>query len=251
MRAWFSINYIHKIHNSCRMKLSLVLILFLLWSNLYSQEFKDYFYYPQKIPQKHYSHMVGLSMANLPEDFAEEASTMVRGPLFGYYANYGLPHNFTIDGNFTTNIVTFQWSLGGKWRYQIDKKWALSLGFDFSYVYGQLHEFGYDSKISSWMSYPNVTIGYEFPKFAVALKVEGIFIADLKTKQDDVELTKEYDGISGISFGLYIEQPLWKDHYLTLGMKNNYTKFYYPAWAVFPTFDRVFWIPEFFIGLAL
>ena len=95
-------------------------------------------------------------MANLPEDFVEEASTAIRGPLFGYYASYGLPANFSADGNFTTNIVTFQFSLGGKWRYQIDKQWGLSLVFDFSYVIGRLREFGYDSKITScryWFDY--------------------------------------------------------------------------------------------------
>ena len=233
------------------MKILISFISILLFSGLSAQDFRDYYYYPQKIPSKQYVHLVSLAMANLPEDFVEEGSTMIRGPLFGFKASYGLPYNFSADGNFTTNIVTFQFSLGPKWRYEIDQHWALALGFDFSYVFGQLRHYGYDSKITTWMSYPNASIGYKFSKFSVSLKVEGIFIADLKTKQDDVELTKEYDGISGIAFGVYIEQRLWKDHYLTLGLKNNYTEFYYPAWAVFPTFDRIFWIPEFFIGLAL
>lgn len=233
------------------MKILFLIISFFIFSSLFAQAEPDYFYFPKEVQKKQYSHMVTLSLANLPEDFVEEASTMIRGPLFGYNAAYGLPHNFTIDGNFTTNIVTYQFALGSKWRYKFSEEWRLSIGFDFSYVFGQLRQFGFDSKITTWMSYPNVTIGYKFPKFALALKVEGIFIADLKTKQDDIELSKEYDGISGISFGFYIEQPLWKDNYLTLGIKNNYTKFYYPAWAVFPSFDRAFWIPEFFIGLVL
>jgi hypothetical protein len=233
------------------MKISICALFILLLSDLAAQDYGNYYYFPKNIPSKKYVHMVSLATANLPEDFVEEGSTMIRGPLFGYNASYGLPANFTADGNFTTNIVTFQFSIGPKWRHEIDKHWALSLGFDFSYVFGQLRQYGYDTKINSWMSYPNVSIGYKFPKFAVALKVEGIFIADIKSKQDDVELKKEYDGISGVSFGIYIEQPLWSDNYLTLGLKNNYTKFYYPAWAVFPTFDRIFWVPEFFIGLAL
>jgi hypothetical protein len=233
------------------MKILIFLISILSLSEISAQDFRNYFYYPRQIPSAKYVHLISFATANLPEDFVEEGSTMIRGPLFGYQASYGLPHNFSAEGNFTTNIVTFQLSMGPKWRYKIDENWALSLGFDFSYVYGQLREFGYDTSIKTWMSYPNVSLGYKLSKFAVSLKVEGIFIADLKTKQDDVELAKEYDGISGVSFGVYIEQPLWKDNYLTLGLKYNYTEFYYPAWAVFPTFDRVFWIPEFFIGLAL
>jgi len=233
------------------LKIRIIILFIAFYLSLSAQEKPNYFYYPGKLAPKQYSHVVSVATANLPEDFAEEGSSMIRGPLFGYSAAYALPANFSIDGNFTTNIVTYQLALGPKWRNQIDDHWAISLGFDLSFVYGQLGEFGYDSKISTWMGFPNLSIGYEFPKFAVALKVEGIFIADLKTKQDDIELTKEYDGMSGISFGIYIEQPLWKDQYITLGIKNNYTKFYYPAWAVFPTFDRIFWIPEFYIGFVL
>lgn len=233
------------------MILRVSLILVVLTSSLSAQEFKNYFFYPQEFPKKQFAHMVGISLASLPEDFVEEGATMIRGPLFGYHASYGLPANFTVDGNFTTNFITLQLALGSRWRHEFDKKWALSLGFDLSYVYGQLRQFGYDTKITTWMGYPNVTLGYKFSEFAISFKVEGIFIADLKTQQDDIQLTKEFDDLPGFSFALYIEQPLWKDNYITLGMKNNYTSFYYPAWAAFPSFDRLFWIPEVFMGIVL
>jgi len=38
---------------------------------------------------------------------------------------------------------------------------------------------------------------------------------------------------------------------LLMGFKINYTKFYYPTWASFATFDRYLYIPEFVLGINL
>ena len=56
---------------------------------------------------------------------------------------------------------------------------------------------------------------------------------------------------AGASFAVLIEQTVWKDNYMTLGVRFNYSKIYWPTWAVFPSWDRYFFIPEVIIGFVL
>jgi hypothetical protein len=211
---------------------------------------KDYFVLPHQIDNNEFRHIVGVSTAILPEDFIEEASDYLIAPLFGYSVLYGLPSNFLLDGNIRTNIITFQFSAGAKWSYSYNK-FSLALGYDIAYVFGQLKKFGFNSKINSWINYPNLTIGYEFNKTAVSLMAEAIIITSLTEYADDVEISNETNQYSGMIFSAFLEQPLWKDHYLSIGLKLHFTNFYYPSWAAYSTFDRYYWIPEFNVGLVL
>jgi hypothetical protein len=48
-----------------------------------------------------------------------------------------------------------------------------------------------------------------------------------------------------------LEQPLWNDNYVTLGIRVNHVKFFYPTWLLFPTFNRYYYIPELILGIRL
>ena len=93
--------------------------------------------------------------------------------------------------------------------------------------------------------------GYELDKFAVTFKTELVIQTARTDRSDDVEVDSDFNTFSGMTFGLYIEQPLWKRSYVLLGLKMNYTKFYYPIWAAFPTFNRYFYVPELVVGFNL
>jgi hypothetical protein len=209
-----------------------------------------YFIYPQPWASGKYFSTVGLMAAGLPEDQVEEASSMIRGPLFNYQGLYGLENNFQLYGGVYTNIITFHFSVGPKWGLAFDK-FAFSIGYDIAYWAGKLEQFGFQSKIRGWISYPNLALGYDFEKFAISLKGELIILTHLFEQQDEVEITTDRNSFAGITLGLYIEQPLWKDNYLLFGLKLNYTKFYYPTWAAFATFDRYLYIPEIALGINL
>lgn len=217
--------------------------------SLYGQS-QNGFYYPAPSPFKQFKHTVGLAGADLPEAMVEEASTLIRAPLLNYQAQFYLPDNFAVYGAFYTNFITYHFSLGPRWHYHIDRL-ALAPGYDIAYWFGALNQFGYDSKLRGWIHYPNLTIGYDFDIFMLSVKGEVIYITSLTELADDVEVTRKFKNYAGISIAVYLEQPLWKDHYLILGIKSNYTKFYYPVWAAFSTFNRFFWIPEFTVGFIL
>lgn len=210
----------------------------------------NYFIYPDTFGSGVYKHSVGLGLADLPEDHVEEASDLIRGPIFNYQLRYGLPKNFNLYASVNSNLVTFHFSTGPRWHYRMNE-WSIGLGYDLAYWFGVLNQFGYKSKVHGWFNYPNITIGYAFNKFAVSLKGELIYQTSLTTKSDDVEVSNSYTTFNGTTVGIYIEQPLWKDHVVIIGLKMYYTRFYYPVWAALPTFDRYFYIPEITIGFNL
>ena len=193
-------------------------------------------------------YFAGMSLANLPEDVIE-SDDVFRAPLFQFHALYGIPKNFLIEGSLNTNFVTWQFSLGAKWNYVFDK-FSFALGYDVAYLFGGLRQFGFDSSIKGWMNYPNLTVGYEFSKFTISVKGELILVTSLTQTADDLEVASDLNAVSGYAITIAVEQPLWKDNYFLVGMKINQVKFYYPQWAAFSTFDRLFFIPEFTVGFV-
>ena len=226
------------------------LVLLLLMSTGLHAQTNGYFIFPQPLTSGKYTSSVGLLAAGLPEDQVEEASTAIRTPLLNYQALYTLPSNFQIYGGFYTNIITYHFSLGPKWGFSVDQ-FAVNLGYDVAYWFGQLEQYGFQSKINGWIHYPNLTFGYEFAQFAISIKGELIILSSLTEKQDDIEISNDRNSFAGGTVAVYVEQPLWKDNFMLIGLKVNYTKFYYPTWASFATFNRYLYIPEIVLGINL
>lgn len=200
------------------------------------------FFYPHPFQLGQINSSLGVSTAKLPED-AVETDDLFRGPLFSYRMKYGLPENFLAEGGVESNIVTFHFSLGPKWSYEVGRL-GLSVGTDIAYYFGQLNHFGFDTDFNGWALYPNLSAGYRFDKFAISLKSEIVLNLAQKSTQGDLEVTHDVETFNGFTVGLYLEQPLWKDNFIVIGIKSNFVKFYYPMWAAFTTFDRTFYIPE-------
>jgi hypothetical protein len=200
------------------------------------------FFYPHAYNSGQIVSSLGIALAKLPEDVVE-TDDVFRAPLFSYRLKYGLPENFLAEGSVETNIVTFNFMLGPKWNYELDR-WGFSVGTDLSYYTGKLEQFGFDTKFTGWVLYPNISAGYQFDKFTISLKSELVFNLAEQSKNGDAEIKNDLDFFNGWTIGFYIEQPLWKDNFVALGVRSTFLKFYYPMWAAFSTFDRSFYIPE-------
>jgi hypothetical protein len=234
------------------MSVKILLILLLFCSNVFSQEIpvrENSFYYPHSLKQNEVFQTLGMASAKLPEDVVE-TDDVFRAPLFSYRIKYGLPENFIAEASLESNFITYHFAAGGKWNHEFGKL-SVSAGTDIAFWFGMLKQFGFDTKIEGWNLYPNLSVGYAFENFSVSIKSELLFILAQSTRNGDIETENTYDTFSGYSFGLYIEQPLWKDNFVIIGFKSNFTKFYYPLWAGFSTFDRYFYIPEFVVGFNL
>ena len=200
------------------------------------------FFFPHTYRYHQMISSLGVSTAKLPEDVVE-TDDLIRAPLFSYRVKYGLPENFLAEGGIETNIVTWQFSLGPKWQYQVNRM-GFSLGADIAFWIGQLKHFGFDTDVNGWTLYPNISAGYQFDKFAISIKSEVVLNLAENARQGDLEISDNLDFYNGWTIGVYLEQPLWKDNFLVLGIRTTFLKYYYPLWAAFSTFDRTYFIPE-------
>lgn len=238
-------------------KLKIILVynfLLLLFLNFYTLAQTDIvkrsFLHPTIMETGEYKHEFSFLLAKLPEDAIEEASAWIYAPLFSYKAKLGLPVGFNLNSSLSTNIITYQLRTGGQWGYNF-KKITPAVGFDISYWYGKLNSFGFNSTAEGWRSYFYFNFGIAAENFTITLRGEFEYILTQKETADDLTTISTTNTGAGASFAVFIEQPLWKDKYLSLGVNFNYTKSYVPAWAVFPSWERYFFIPEVIVGFVL
>ncbi len=230
-----------------------MIILFLLISFRTTPQSLDLrrntFHLPSAMKTGEVVHTIGLATAGLPEDVIETVDAF-RAPLLAYRAKVGLPFNLSTTGGIESNIITWHFSAGLNWSHEFGEL-GVSAGADVAFWFGWLDQEGFDTRVNGWQLYPNISIGYTFPRFSVTVRSELMIPFKQSTRIGDIVTSERSRRVEGWSVGIYIEQPLWKDNYAVIGFKSNFTKFYYPMWAGFSTFDRFFYIPEFIIGLNL
>ena len=207
------------------------------------------FYFPHPLQSGKALHLVGLAAAKLPEDVVE-TDDIIRAPLFSYELKFGLPENFIAYGGIHTNIVSNHFAVGTVWNYNFER-FGIEVGTDLAYWFGRLTQFGFNTSYKGLVLYPNIGIGYRFNKFTLSLKSELVLDLTETSKNGNLEVTNNGEFLNGFTVGIYLEQPLWKDNYVVLGIRSTYLKFYYPVWAAFSTFDRTFYIPEFIFKFIL
>jgi hypothetical protein len=223
----------------------------LLPVNLYSQEVDSpgLFHYPARLVPGDLRWAISIEFAKIPEDIIEEAS-YVRAPLFKFSARYGLPENLVLNGQIATQIINNHFLLGGGWVYKRDQL-HVQVDYGLAYWFGSLEIEGFDNSARGWINYPGIAIGYDFGILALTARGELNIVTSLSTFAGDVEVSSDNNFFNGYSVSLVMEQPLYRQKYITLGVRMNRIKFYWPTWPLFPTFDRSYYIPVFMVGFRL
>ncbi len=205
---------------------------------------------PHVIQSKHFDYGVGMSFAKIPFDWVE---TAIQAPLFNFHVNYGLPKGFSLSGDFTTLIVSNQLRVGPRWNAELGN-FSFNVGYDAAFMYGFLPWFGFDDNINALFSYPNISFGYNFGSMALSLEGEVFIINRMRTRSGEENIETGFKRgyiFTGVTVGLYLEQRLTTNHTLTVAFRNNYTKYFYPAWMAFPTFNRYYYLPELYLAFQL
>lgn len=193
---------------------------------------------------------LGYASIKMPTDVYLEAAS-ARFPLFKFAAVMGLPSNFLLDGKINTELVTNEFNLGARWVYSFNENLHADVGYSIAYLYGQLKQFAYDSKISGWTSYPSIALGYDFGNLALTLRGTLSLINSMQSTSGTTTVDFAVERLNGFYYRLTIEQKFYKNTTVGIGIQVNYVRFYYPEWLMFPTFDRHYWIPEFQLMFSL
>ena len=163
------------------------LILLLIFSFILSSQIvsaqnidKSTIEFPDAMQPYNWRLSLGYASIKMPTDVYLEAAS-ARFPLLKFDAVMGLPSNFLLDGKINTELVTNQFVLGARWVYDIDENLHMDLGYSLAFLYGQLKQFNYDSKISGWFSYPSAALGYDFGNLALTFRGGFSFINSLQS----------------------------------------------------------------------
>ncbi|MCA4899118.1 MAG: hypothetical protein ACK514_14380 [Bacteroidota bacterium] len=232
-------------------KVKLNIFAFLLSSCGFAQQEFDIaansIFYPHKLTTGYFKSEIALSQVKLPFDWLESS---VQTPLLHYHAVFGLPKNFSLDGRLSTLVVANQVNLGPRWGKQFDRM-SFNLGFDLAYAFGALNFSGFDSSVSTWLNYPNASVGYKINDIVFTVKAELSGVTSTSSRQGTTEVVSDKNFFNGYTIAFYMEQRLWKDHVFILGFKNTYAKYHFMGWPAFSTFNRFYNMPEVYFGLIL
>lgn len=224
------------------------LIIYLACPPLFSQEATSPYenmempsmHLPRQDKFKRYHSSIGLSMVQPPKDMVE---TAIQAPIFNYHMIYVLPWKFSIEGDFSSLIVSNQLGLGPRINLPATT-FGMKIGWDFDFVFGQLKQFGFNNTTRAWLNYPNISGSYQWKKMIFTLKAEAIYISSVDTHTGENELSFNKNFHNGYTGAFYIEQRLHRNKVLVIGFKDSYVKYYWPVWLTFSTFNRFYHVPE-------
>ncbi len=206
-------------------------------------------YERQEMPSMHlartdkitkYRASIGFSMVQPPKDMIE---TALQAPLFDYHGIYSLPGIFSLEGDFSSIIVSNQISFGPRINFPVDNL-GLKFGYDLSFVFGQLKQFGFYNTTKAWLHYPNFSGSWQSKKMIFTLKTEAVIVSSAETRTGENALSISKNFYNGNTVAFYIEQRLHKNKVLIIGFKDSYVKYYWPVWLTFSTFNRYYHVPE-------
>ena len=201
---------------------------------------KESMYFPHHYQKYKLQTGLGFYFTKLPYDWVENA---LEAPLIDLQLTFGLPAGFSLAGSVNTVVVSNQLTLGAKWNY-IHRNFSFNLGYDLGYQLGIMNIAGFKNTGMSLIHYPNLSIGFKTKTLAFTFKSEAVVIAWGQMKTGEDLLTRNTNFFDGFTAAIYMEQRIFRKKILVIGIKDNYLKYYWPAWMVFSTFDRYYHIPE-------
>ena len=223
---------------------TLLFFLILFQSSIHAQDIvphKPYIFFPGAYQKWEYKISTGISLTRLPNEIIEEEINTL--PTLNADFKIGLPLKFILHSSINTNYISNRLSLDIQ-KNIIDKKFAFAIGVNSSYWFGQLYLDAIKLKAFGFIFNPYITTGFHFDDIYISLKIENQF-AVMKTSSEDVMLGRSTQPNSAYSFHFSIEQPLWNNNWVALGVKFNYAKFNYQAWLTYTAIDEYLFYPEY------
>lgn len=175
-------------------------------------------------------------------------------PFFNILATMGLRKNFSAEIRIGTIVVSNQVSIGLKWHRRISENLFFNGGYELAVVYGflsPLAQQGFDTRVHAIIHCPNLSVGYTYKDIAFTLRGELNMVGHVRIRAGENVVSDDRNFYNGFSIGLFMEQRLWKNNVVIMGLRNNYQKFSYIAWPAFSTFNRFYNIPEISLGLVI
>ncbi len=227
------------------MKISFLFVFALFYSfTAISQDIilkKDILFYPSTFTKWNYKISTGLSITRVPLEITEEEINTL--PVINADFKIGLPKKITLHAKLNSNYISNMISIAFQ-KNLIEKRAILGLGLNTSFWFGHLYQEVIRLNASGFILNPYIIGGYKFKNFYFSYKLENQY-STIRTYSEDAILGKSSQANSAYSFQFIIEQPLWNNNWVAIGVKLNYAKFYYQAWLTYTAIDEYLLYPEY------
>ncbi len=213
--------------------------------------------YPERVPAVYFPAVkarwsvdaaVGIRVLTVPRVIAEEE--LNKAPSVDVQAVMGLPWQFSCNGRMVLQYFTNHFRIGARWSYSLGD-FNVALGDDAAAWFGFFDFEGFDNRMSGWINYPNLAVGYDFGDVRLTAKGEAIYLLSLRSFAGDNEVSSTKNIMVGGALSLVLEQPVWHQTHVLLGIRLAWTKFHYQTWFAFSTFDRKLLFSELLFGVLL
>lgn len=208
---------------------------------------RKYFFYPKQTSVWQGRFFLGFSFTKLPYDIVEEEVST--SPMFisGYRLNF--PKKLSLDLQFNTNYIATIGTMGIQWAF-LNQRLSMALGGKSSVWFGHLELDAIHLKTMGIVLTPYLKVGMDFRDFLITASFDTQF-SYMKTSSEDVLLSEYYLPYSGYSAFFALEQSLWKNNWVALGVKLNYASFYYQTWLSYSALNKYLLYPEFSLCFIL
>lgn len=208
-----------------------------------------YMAYPA--PREEYSlqSSLGLTIGKLPKSVVDDQ--IYQSPLAFVSARFELPLGFNIQSSARSIFLTNHFSIGSYYSYRIGG-FAVSVGGSFAYWFGNARFDNFDVSVDGTMFYPSVSIGADLGKnIYITAQYELTFMTSLNKSVGDINVQTRRNQIVGSALSFFVEEPVWKANIIQIGLKLNYTKYFYQSWLAFSNREQWYFVPEFSLGYLL
>ena len=248
-RYMMACTFSHRHNRSHAVRTALVLFLCVLASAaLHGQDAQPGIFFPEIREAGAADFSVGIRVLTVPRDIAEEEIN--RAPSLDLHAVLGLPLNFNVSGRIVSQYVTNYARGGVSWSHAFGR-FRLAVGNDAAYWFGFFDFEGFDNRMSGWVEYPNISVGYDAGDVRLTTTGEFIYLISQSSFAGDNEISLKKSTVAGGALTMVIEQPLWHKTQVYLGVRLTWTNFHYQTWFAFSTFDRRLLFSELLFGVIL
>jgi hypothetical protein len=190
---------------------------------------------------------IGVYFTKIPYDWVENS---IEVPLFSLANNFRFWKDFVLETSVQTVYISNQLRTGPHWYFSKDK-FSLGAGLDAEFMFGKMNISGFNNTSRGWCLYPGISAGLRFREIAFSARAELTYISSFSLASGSEEIMHIRNRFSGGTLSFLVEQPLWKNRRMIVGVVNSYQKFFYPAWPSFSTFNRHYYIPQLYVGFVL
>jgi len=216
---------------------------------------RQYFYFPKASDTWDISYLLGFTLTKLPAYIVEEEIN-TSPALFGAL-RMELPLNFSTNLLISSNYISNIGTLGLMYHLNLGLT-NLSVGMNGSMWFGHLDIEYIKLKAYGILVKPIATVGFDFNDFLLSSSLE-LQYGYMKTFSDDDSylewedefISKSWYPASCLSLRINVEQPLWNNNWVLLGVGLHWATFYYQAWITYSAIKQPLIYPEFYFSFIL